>query len=189
MAVISKKQIKKSFENGDRPTQTDFENLIDSCFNGAFSTLGSVSAEKLRVDTTGLTALDTFTFADDIITGNITATGLVTLSGAVVLEGDVTTKNITFGSDDLHYVSFNADIASNIIADDVIYDVGHEDKRWGKVFATGPVHEPITSSTIRLGVDSDLKSDAHHISFEELEIIADVTLNIYDNTTLKVINV
>lgn len=189
MAVISKKQIKKSFENGDRPTQTDFENLIDSTFNGAFSTLGSVSAEKLRVDTNGLTALDTFTFNDSINTADITSTGTATFSGAVVLEGDVSTKDVTFGTDDTHSITFNADISSNLISDSVSYNVGASNKRWGKLFVTGPVHGPITSSTVKLGVDSDLTMDAHHISFEELEIIDDVTLNIYDNTTLKVINV
>jgi hypothetical protein len=189
MAVITKAQLKKSFENGDRPDETDFVNLIDSAFNGAFSTLGSISAEKLRVDSNGLSALDDFTFTNNVTLNTFTCTGTATLSGATVFAGTVETKNITFGTDDTHSVTFNSDIASNLVADAVTYNIGLSAKRWGSIFATGPVHEPITSSTIKMGVDSDLHMDAHHISFEELEIISNVTLNIYDEAVLNIINV
>ena len=155
MAVLTKQQLYKSFENGDRPDETDFQNLIDSSFNGAFSTLGSLSAEKLKV----------------------------------VLAGTVQTRNITFGTDDIDSVTFNSDIASNLVPDLPTYTIGTNSKRWAEVFAGGAVHEPVTSSTIKLSVDTDLTSNAHHISFEELEIIDGATLNIYDEGTLNIINV
>ena len=190
MAVITKDLLYKSFEDGDRPNATDFKNLIDSTFNGAFSTLGSISVEKLTVDSDGLSALDTFTFTDSVnLEGGFTSTGTATFNGSVVLTGSVNTHDITFGVDGTNSVTFNSDIASSLIPDEPTYTIGTSTKRWGSVYAGGAVHEPITSSTIKVSTDTDLDIDAHHISFEELEIMKDVTLNIYDDTTLKIINV
>jgi|SaaInlStandDraft_2_1057019.scaffolds.fasta_scaffold96711_2 hypothetical protein len=190
MAVITKQQLYKSFENGDRPDETDFQNLIDSTFNGAFSTLGTLSADKLKVDATGLSALDAFTFTDTVnFDSGFTSTGPSVFSGSVILTGSVDTHDIVFGVDGTNSVTFNSDIASNLIPDHPIYTVGASDKRWREIFAGAAVHEPITSSTIKVTESADLTEDAHHISFEELEIIEDVILNIYDEATLKIINV
>jgi hypothetical protein len=42
MAYQSKENIKSKFEKGDLPSQEDFENLIDSCYNAVEGYSGTV---------------------------------------------------------------------------------------------------------------------------------------------------
>ena len=65
-------------------------------------------------------------FSDFNVTGNIHATGNITADGNITI-GDTNTDNITF----------NADVASNIVPDVTnTYTLGSTDKRWADVWAT-----------------------------------------------------
>jgi hypothetical protein len=68
-------------------------------------------------------------YADTTVHGNIHATGNITADGNITI-GDTNTDNITF----------NADIASNIIPDVTeTYNLGSPDKRWNNVY-TGTLY-------------------------------------------------
>ena len=77
---------------------------------------------ELRPDGTGTVEI----YADTTVHGNIHATGNITADG-----------NITIGDTDTDNITFNADIASDIIPDDnEIHDLGSTDKRWNNVYTS-----------------------------------------------------
>jgi hypothetical protein len=85
------------------------ENItLDSDINLAANGLGKVTFTTTKVE----------------VDGNLHATGDITLDG-----------NIIFGSDNEDNVTFNSDIASNIVPDQTItYDLGSTVKRWDDVY-------------------------------------------------------
>ena len=77
---------------------------------------------ELRPDGTGTVEI----YADTTVHGNIHATGNITADG-----------NITIGDTDTDNITFNADIASDIIPDaNETYDLGSTDKRWNNVYTS-----------------------------------------------------
>jgi hypothetical protein len=85
------------------------ENItLDSDINLAANGLGKVTFTTSRVD----------------VNGNLHAAGDITLDGDII-----------FGSDDEDNVTFNSDIASNIVPDQTItYNLGSNTKRWDDVY-------------------------------------------------------
>jgi hypothetical protein len=76
---------------------------------------------ELRPDGTGTVEI----YADTTVHGNLHATGNITADGNITI-GDTNTDNITF----------NADIASNIIPDVTeTYNLGSLDKRWNNIYS------------------------------------------------------
>lgn len=118
MAIRSESYLKGKFENGDRPTGTDFGDLVESTLNTNISGLSAGATERLRVLTDGISAIgDLYTTGNLQVDGNITANGTLTL-------GDSATDS----------VKFTADVNSNIIPDaDVTYSLGSTAKRWDKL--------------------------------------------------------
>jgi phage protein U len=106
-----------------------------------------------NIDNTDITITPTGTgklkvFSDMLVNGNIHATGNITADGS-----------ITIGDSDTDNISFNADIASNIIPDtDITYDLGSAVKRWHQLHTEEIYTEDltVTGSFLLNGIDLSL---------------------------------
>ena len=119
-----------------------FENIrIDQ---NVISTTESNSNLELRPNGTGTVEL----LADTNVYGNIFASGNITADGDIVI-GDQNTDNVTF----------NAEIASNIIPDsDNTYTLGTDSKRWANIWVNNFVADDIdTQQLVVDGVDLALR--------------------------------
>jgi hypothetical protein len=106
-----------------------------------------------NIDNTDITITPTGTgklkvFSDMLVNGNIHATGNITADGS-----------ITIGDSDTDSISFNADIASNIIPDtDITYNLGSAVKRWDQLHTEEIYTEDltVTGSFLLNGIDLSL---------------------------------
>ena len=88
--------------------------------NNVISTFNSNAGIELRPHGLGTTVIGTALASTELnITGNLHSTGDITFNG-----------NITFGSDNADSVSFNSDIASDIIPNSTGLTLGNTDYRW-----------------------------------------------------------
>lgn len=95
MTAQTRTQLYQYFQTGDKPTQGEFQNLIDSSLN-----IADASAQSIVSDVSCTGTLDvnnTFTVAGSAqsnLTGNLSVSGSLTVSGATTFAG-----GITFSSD------------------------------------------------------------------------------------------
>lgn len=112
---------------------------------------------ELRPNGTGTVEV----FSDTTVHGNIHATGNITADGDITI-GDANTDNITF----------NADIASNLIPDQTdYYNLGTPDKRWNNVYAS-TVHAGTITTDILIvnGVSlSTFQGNIYYVSANGLD--------------------
>ena len=125
------------------------------------------------------------------LTGNITGSSTSTGSfGYLNVSGDTTIGgNLTFGDANTDFVSFTADITSDIIpnASDS-YNLGSTGQRWndvwvsGSITANGGAHSLTSATTIDIDADGDLTIDGGSIA---IGTDADVAFDI-DTSTLDI---
>ena len=91
MAIRSSEYLKGKFENGDRPTGTDFADFVDSTLNSSVTSLSAGNDEKLRIFSDGVSAVgNLYTTGDLLVNG---ATGQTTTVSVSTNEGG---KTLTF---------------------------------------------------------------------------------------------
>jgi hypothetical protein len=120
MAIRSSEYLKGKFEDGDRPTGTDFSDLVESTLNSSITSLSATNVERLRVFSSGVSAVGDLYVTENLqVDGNINAKGTLTL-------GDADTDN----------VAFNADVNSNVIPNtNNTYNLGSSAVTWKNVFS------------------------------------------------------
>ena len=121
MAIRSLEYLKGKFEDGDRPTGTDFSDFIESTLNSSITSLSANNVERLRVFGLGVSAI-----------GNLYTTGDLQVDGSINALG-----TLTIGDENTDNVVFNADVNSNVLPDtDATYNLGASGKAWNSIYST-----------------------------------------------------
>jgi len=126
-----------------------------------------VSLNKLRVDSIDIegNAISTNESNADLElrpngTGTVNVHSNMNVDGSIHATGDIQADgNITIGNADTDYVSFNAEIASDIIPDlDDTYTLGSASKRWNDVWTTNLYASSVSSTDLEVdGIDLTLR--------------------------------
>jgi cytoskeletal protein CcmA (bactofilin family) len=212
MAIRSSEYLKGKFEDGDRPTGTDFVDLIDSTLNSNVSSLSAAGTAKLTVISTGVSAIgDLYTTGNLNVAGTLKSTGnltsknisntdtTTTITNNVIVEGShhitgtlsagnlIIPSDLSIGTSSSDTVTINARVSGDVIPKtDISSDFGSYTNRFKSGFFNGSIQGGIFTCGPLLETDTSLTAGTRSFCIEELDINANVTLNIFNNAELKV---